>query len=153
MSESLKDRLQSDLKDAMRNKDALTRTLLRTLLSEVRNAEIAKKDTLDNEGIQRVLIKQAQQRRDSAEAYVGGARLDLADKENEELSIIMKYLPVQLTATELAVIVDEVIKITGANGLGDMGKVMGELMPKLEGRADGKVASNMFKEKLNILPK
>ena len=63
MSESLKDRLQSDLKDAMRNKDALTRTLLRTLLSEVRNAEIAKKDTLDNEGIQRVLIKQAQQRR------------------------------------------------------------------------------------------
>ena len=151
MSESLKDRLQSDLKDAMRNKDALTRTLLRTLLSEVRNAEIAKKDTLDNEGIQRVLIKQAQQRRDSAEAYVGGARLDLADKENEELSIIMKYLPVQLTATELAVIVDEVIKITGANGLGDMGKVMGELMPKLEGRADGKVASNMFKEKLNIV--
>ncbi len=151
MSESLKDRLQSDLKDAMRNKDALTRTLLRTLLSEVRNAEIAKKDTLDNEGIQRVLIKQAQQRRDSAEAYVGGARLDLADKENEELSIIMKYLPVQLTATELAVIVDEVIKITGANGLGDMGKVMGELMPKLEGRADGKVASNMVKEKLNIV--
>jgi len=151
MSESLKDRLQSDLKDAMRNKDALTRTLLRTLLSEVRNAEIAKKDTLDNEGIQRVLIKQAQQRRDSAEAYAGGARLDLADKENEELSIIMKYLPVQLTATELAVIVDEVIKITGANGLGDMGKVMGELMPKLEGRADGKVASNMVKEKLNIV--
>jgi len=151
MSESLKDRLQSDLKDAMRNKDALTRTLLRTLLSEVRNAEIAKKDTLDNEGIQRVLIKQAQQRRDSAEAYVGGARSDLADKENEELSIIMKYLPVQLTATELAVIVDEVIKITGANGLGDMGKVMGELMPKLEGRADGKVASNMVKEKLNIV--
>ena len=151
MSESLKDRLQSDLKDAMRNKDALTRTLLRTLLSEVRNAEIAKKDTLDNEGIQRVLIKQAQQRRDSAEAYAGGARLDLADKENEELSIIMKYLPVQLTATALAVIVDEVIKITGANGLGDMGKVMGELMPKLEGRADGKVASNMVKEKLNIV--
>ena len=151
MSESLKDRLQSDLKDAMRNKDALTRTLLRTLLSEVRNTEIAKKDTLDDEGIQRVLIKQAQQRRDSAEAYVGGARLDLADKENEELSIIMKYLPVQLTATELVVIVDEVIKITGANGLGDMGKVMGELMPKLEGRADGKIASNMVKEKLNIV--
>ena len=63
----------------------------------------------------------------------------------------MKYLPVQLTATELAVIVDEVIKITGANGLGDMGKVMGELMPKLEGRADGKIASNMVKEKLNIV--
>ena len=149
MSESLKDRLQSDLKDAMRNKDALTRTLLRTLLSEVRNAEIAKKDTLDNEGIQRVLIKQAQQRRDSAEAYVGGARLDLADKENEELSIIMKYLPVQLTATELAVIVDEVIKITGANGLGDMGKVMGELKKNHSDSLDFSKAGSILKEILN----
>ena len=151
MSEYLRDRLQSDLKEAMRNKDPLTRTLLRTLLSEVRNAEIAKRDSLDDDGIQRVLVKQAQQRRDSAEAYIGGERLDLADKENEELSIIMKYLPVQLTDTELAGIVDEVIKITGANGLSDMGKVMGRLMLKLEGRANGKVASNMVKEKLNSI--
>ena len=151
MSEYLRDRLQSDLKEAMRNKDPLTRTLLRTLLSEVRNAEIAKRDSLDDDGIQRVLVKQAQQRRDSAEAYIGGERLDLADKENEELSIIMKYLPVQLTDTELAGIVDEVIKITGASGLSDMGKVMGRLILKLEGRANGKVASNMVKEKLNSI--
>jgi len=150
MLESLRDRWQTDLKHAMRNKDPITRTLLRTLLSEVRNAEIAKKDSLDDDGIRRVLVKQAQQRRDSAEAYIGGERLDLADKENEELSIIMKYLPAQLTDTELAGIVDDVIKLTGANGLGDMGKVMGSLIPKLEGRADGKVASNMVKERLNI---
>ena len=151
MSEYLRDRLQSDLKEAMRNKDPLTRTLLRTLLSEVRNAEIAKRDSLDDDGIQRVLVKQAQQRRDSAEAYIGGERLDLADKENEELSIIMKYLPVQLTDTELAGIVDEVIKITGASGLSDMGKVMGELKKNYSDKNKAKYCHPLIQEMLTTM--
>ena len=91
----LRETLDSDLKDAMRNKEALKRTVLRTMLSEIRNAEIDSQTTLDDEGIISVLTKQMQQRKDSVEAYFAANRQDLVDKETEEINIISVYLPEQ----------------------------------------------------------
>ena len=88
---TLRTTLDSDLKEAMRNKDVIKRTVLRTVLSEIRNAEIASQDTLDDSGIEIVITKQAQQRKDSIEAYLTAERQDLVDKETLELNILSGY--------------------------------------------------------------
>ena len=117
----LRETLDSDLKDAMRNKEALRRTVLRTMLSEIRNAEINSQTTLDDEGIISVLTKQVQQRKDSVEAYNAANRQDLVDKETEEINIISVYLPDQLPPEEIEGIIKAAILETGASGLSDMG--------------------------------
>ena len=148
---SLRQRLDSDLKDAMRKKDAIRRTVLRTILSEIRNAEIASRNELDDLGIQSVITKQAQQRRDSIEAYAAAGRDDLAQQESSELSIISGYLPEQLTEDEVNVVISEVLDQVNAQGLSDMGKVMGILMPKIRGRADGRLVNSIVSARLKEL--
>ena len=113
----LRDTLDSDLKDAMRNKEALKRTVLRTMLSEIRNAEINSQTTLDDEGIISVLTKQVQQRKDSVEAYAAADRQDLVDKETEEIKIISVYLPEQLPVEEIEEIIKTAISEIGASTL------------------------------------
>ena len=113
----LRDTLDSDLKDAMRNKEALKRTVLRTMLSEIRNAEINSQTTLDDEGIISVLTKQVQQRKDSVEAYAAANRQDLVDKETEEIDIISVYLPEQLPVEEIEEIIKTAISEIGASTL------------------------------------
>ncbi len=147
----LRETLDSDLKDAMRNKEALKRTVLRTMLSEIRNAEIDSQTTLDDEGIISVLTKQMQQRKDSVEAYLAANRQDLVDKETEEINIISVYLPEQLPPEEIEAIITAAILETGASSLSDMGKVMGFLMPQVKGRADGKIVNTIVTEKLRAL--
>ncbi len=147
----LRETLDSDLKDAMRNKEALKRTVLRTMLSEIRNAEINSQTTLDDEGIIAVLTKQVQQRKDSVEAYVAANRNDLVDKETEEIKIISVYLPDQLPTEEIEGIIKAAILETGASSLSDMGKVMGFVMPQVKGRADGKIVNTIVTEKLRAL--
>lgn len=147
----LRDTLDSDLKDAMRNKEALKRTVLRTMLSEIRNAEINSQTTLDNEGIISVLTKQVQQRKDSVEAYAAANRQDLVDKETEEINIISVYLPEQLPVEEIEEIIKTAISEMGASSLSDMGKVMGLVMPQVRGRADGKIVNTIVTEKLRAL--
>ena len=147
----LRETLDSDLKDAMRNKEALKRTVLRTMLSEIRNAEIDSRTTLDDEGIISVLTKQMQQRKDSVEAYLAANRQDLVDKETEEINIISVYLPEQLPPEEIEAIITAAILETGASSLSDMGKVMGFLMPQVKGRADGKIVNTIVTEKLRAL--
>ncbi|HBF01109.1 MAG TPA: aspartyl-tRNA amidotransferase [Dehalococcoidia bacterium] len=147
----LRETLDSDLKDAMRNKDALRRTVLRTMLSEIRNAEINSQTTLDDEGIISVLTKQVQQRKDSAEAYNAANRQDLVDKETEEINIISVYLPDQLPPEEIEGIIKAAILETGASSLSDMGKVMGFVMPQVRGRADGKIVNTIVTEILRAL--
>ncbi len=134
-------RMQDDLKQAMRAKDALRRSVLRYLRSEIHNAEIAQQKELDDEGVLAVLSRQAQQRRDSIEAYEGANRQDLVDREKGELAIILEYLPQQLTRTEIDSLVEQAIAETGASGPSDMGKVMGQLMPQVRGRAEGREVS------------
>ena len=148
---SFKDRLNADLKDAMRNKDAVRRTVIRTLLSEIRNAEIAAQKDLQEDDIQDVMSKQAQQRRDSIEAYDSAGRQDLVDKETAELSIISVYLPERMTEDEVAAIIAEVFGKVNATGLSDIGKVMGVLMPLIKGRADGKSVNAVVTAKLKDL--
>ncbi|PZC42430.1 MAG: hypothetical protein DK303_001014 [Chloroflexi bacterium] len=147
----LRETLDSDLKDAMRNKEALKRTVLRTIFSEIRNAEINSQTTLDDEGIISVLTKQVQQRKDSVEAYVAANRHDLVDKETEEINIISVYLPDQLPTEEIEEIIKAAILETGASSLSDMGKVMSFVMPQVRGRADGKIVSTIVTEKLRAL--
>jgi uncharacterized protein YqeY len=147
----LRETLDSDLKDAMRNKEALKRTVLRTMLSEIRNAEINSQTTLDDEGIIAVLTKQVQQRKDSVEAYAAANRNDLVDKETEEIKIISVYLPDQLPTEEIEEIIKAAILETGASSLSDMGKVMGFVMPQVRGRADGKIVNTIVTEKLRAL--
>ena len=115
----------------MRNKEALKRTVLRTMLSEIRNAEINSQTTLDDEGIISVLTKQVQQRKDSVEAYEAANRQDLVAKESEEINIISVYLPEQLPQEEIEQIIDSAISQSGASSLDDMGKIMGLVMPCL----------------------
>ncbi len=140
---TLRATLDSDLKEAMRNKDVIKRTVLRTVLSEIRNTEIAKQNTLDDSGIEVVITKQAQQRKDSIEAYITAERHDLVDKETQELNILSSYLPEQMSDDEVKEIVKGVIRDVGAKDISDMGKVMGAIMPKVRGRADGKIVNGM----------
>ena len=138
---SIQARIQEDLKQAMRDRDTLRRSVLRYLRSEIHNAEIAQQKDLDDEGVLTVLSRQAQQRRDSIEAYESGNRQDLVEKERGELAIIMEYLPQQLTRAEIDELVEQAIADTGAAGPSDMGKVMGRLMAQVRGRAEGREVS------------
>ena len=147
----LRETLDSDLKEAMRNKEALKRTVLRTMLSEIRNAEINSQTTLDDEGIISVLTKQVQQRKDSVEAYEAANRQDLVAKESEEINIISVYLPEQLPQEEIEQIIDSAISQSGASSLDDMGKIMGLVMPQVRGRADGKIVNSIVTSKLREL--
>lgn len=143
--------LQEDLKQAMRAKDALRRSVLRYLRSEIHNAEIAQQKELDEEGVLAVLSRQAQQRRDSIEAYEAANRQDLIEREKGELAIILEYLPQQLTRAEIDELVEQAIADSGASGPSDMGKVMGRLMPQVRGRAEGREVSAAASEALRRL--
>ena len=138
---SIQARMQEDIKQAMRARDVLRRSVLRYLRSEIHNAEIAQQKELDDEGVLAVLSRQAQQRRDSIEAYEGANRQDLVEREKGELAIILEYLPQQLTRAEIDSLVEQAIAETGASGPADMGKVMGRLMPQVRGRAEGRDVS------------
>ncbi|MCH7746050.1 MAG: GatB/YqeY domain-containing protein [Chloroflexi bacterium] len=144
-------RLQEDLKQAMRDKDTVRRSVLRYLRSEIHNEEIAKQTELDDDGIIVVLTRQAQQRRDSIELYESANRQDLVDKEKGELAIIFEYMPQQMSREEIIDVVRQAIEEAGATGPGDMGKVMGRIMPQVRGKTDGKEVSSIVSEELKRL--
>ena len=148
---TVKETLDIDLKDAMRQKDAIRRTVIRSLRSEIHNQEIEDHKELDDDGAIRVLAKQAQQRRDSIEAFGQAERDDLVQKEKAELAIILGYLPQQLTPDEVTEIVRGSIEQVGAQGPQDMGKVMGTIMPQVRGRAEGREVNRIVTEMLKGL--
>ena len=138
---SLSEQLTDDLKQAMRSRDTLRRDVLRYLRAAVRNLEIERQETADDEAITGLLWRQARQRRDSIEAYAKGGRDDLVSKEEDELAIIMEYLPAELTDEEISEIASKAVDEVGATSPREMGKVMGRIIPQLEGRADLKKVS------------
>ncbi len=145
----LKEELTNDLKDAMRQRDTVKRDTIRLLLSAIGYEEKAKRtDALEDDAVLQVLSKQAQQRRDSIEAYQKGERPDLVAKEEAELAIVTQYLPQPLGADEVEAIVQSAIAEVNASGPQDMGKVMGRIMPQVRGRADGKQVSALVSQKL-----
>lgn len=145
---SLKERMQRELKEAMKAHDELKVSTLRLLSSAIKNKEIDERKPLDDEGLLAILSTAAKQRRESIEQYEKGGRQDLADKEKAELAIIQGYLPQQLSKDEVAAVIKETIAETGAAGAKDMGKVMKALMPKVKGKADGKLVNELVKELL-----
>jgi uncharacterized protein YqeY len=148
---TLQERLDSDLKEAMRAKDTTKLGVLRMLKSALKYAAIAKSgaeaELSDAEAAQ-VMRKQAKQRQDSIESFEKGGRAELAKKEREELSILNTYLPQAMTADELAEIVRETIAEVGATSKAQMGAVMKALQVKIAGRVDGKTLSQEVQKRL-----
>jgi uncharacterized protein YqeY len=149
---TLQQRVDSDLKEAMRAKDATKLNVLRMLKSALKYAAIAKSDAeaelSDAEAVQ-VIRKQAKQRQDSIESFENGGRAELADKEKEELTILNTYLPQGMSPDELAKVVRETIAELGATSKAQMGAVMKALLTKTGGRADGKTLSSEVARQLN----
>ena len=145
----LKERLQSDLKDAMRQGDKQRRDTLRLVLSSLHNAEIDARGDLDDDGVLSVLTKEAKQRRESIEEFRKGGREEKAAEEEAELEVISGYLPEALSREEVLAAAKEVIQESGASSMKDIGKVMPALMQRLQGRADGREASDVVRELLS----
>lgn len=146
---TLKERIDADLKDAMRAKDELKLNVLRAIKSAVKYKEVeGEAKVLDDAGVLTVMLTQVKQRRESIEEFTRGGRADLADKEAKEIVIIQGYLPQQLTAAELTVEVAKGITEAGAKTPKEMGAVMKILTPRLKGKAEGKAISEEVKAQL-----
>jgi uncharacterized protein YqeY len=135
----------------MRAKEEIRLLVLRTLLSSVNYAEIAKQKKLDDAGIIEVVGKEIKQRRESIEAYDKGNRPDLSAKEKAELAILQEYMPAQMSRDEITAIVEKVIAEVGPKGPGDKGKVMQKLMPQVKGKADGNEVNSIVTDLLGKL--
>ena len=144
--------LQEDLKKAQLAKDEIKVSTLRMLLSEIHNVEIAKGGSpaggLSEEDIIQVIQKEVKKRKEAMEAFKSGGRQEQAQKEETELHILESYLPLQLSNEELTEIVDQAITEIGATNIQDLGKVMGNVMSKVVGRADGSTVSGKVKERI-----
>jgi uncharacterized protein len=138
----LREQLNEDIKTAMKAREAERLNALRLMLAAVKQREVDERVAMDDAGVVSVVEKMIKQRKDSIAQYEKAARMDLADKERYEISVIEAYLPKQMSQQELEAAVAEALAATGARTPADMGKVMGVLKPKLAGRADmGKVSA------------
>ena len=147
----LRERLDEDLKKAMRERDVVRRSVIRYIRSEVHNEEIALQKPLDDAGIVGVLSRQVRQRRESISEFRRGKREDLVQREEAELAVIQEYLPSQLTHEEVMALAQGVIREVGAKGPGDKGKVMGRLMPQVRGKAEGSAVNEVVSRLLEAL--
>lgn len=145
----LLDKLQSDLKNAQLSRDEIRVSTLRLLLSEVKNAEIQKGADLNDEDIVSIIQKEVKKRKEAAAGFRSGSREQAAAKEEAEQKVLEGYLPAQLSTEELTSVVEGTINEMGATGMADMGKVIGAVMSKVKGKADGGTVSALVKEKLS----
>jgi uncharacterized protein YqeY len=145
---TLKERLNQDMKEALKAHDSARLSAIRMIISAVRNKEIDARKDMDDEGVLSVLSTSAKQRRESIEQYEKAGRQDLVDKEKAELEVIMSYMPQQMGRKEIEALVRDAVAESGAAGPADMGKVMKVLMPKVKGRADGKLVNEVVKAAL-----
>ncbi|MDJ0750829.1 MAG: GatB/YqeY domain-containing protein [Woeseiaceae bacterium] len=148
---SLKDQITQDMKSAMKAGEKERLKVVRLMLAAIKQVEVDKRVELDDAGILGVLDKMVKQRRDSVEQFEKGGREDLATIERDEITVLEDYLPEQLSADELAALVDEVIAATGAASMKDMGKVMGQIKARAAGRADMGAVSAAVKTRLSAL--
>lgn len=146
---ALKQRITDDMKAAMKGGDKPRRGVIRLILAAIKQIEVDERIELDDERVLSVLDKMVKQRRDSITQYESAGRTELADQEKFEIGIIQEYLPQQLSENEVATLIDEAMQTTGATSMKDMGKLMGILKPKLQGRADMGAVSAWIKQKLS----
>ncbi|HET6439801.1 MAG TPA: GatB/YqeY domain-containing protein [Anaeromyxobacter sp.] len=146
---SLKERLDADLKTAMKERDGAKLSTVRLLKSAIKYREIELAKALEDTEVLVVVSSEIKRRRDSIEQYRAGNRPDLAEKEEAEVRVLQGYLPAQLAPDELRAKVDEVVRRVGATGPKDMGAVMKALLPEVQGRAEGKTVSELVKARLS----
>ena len=142
---SLMEKLTADMKEAMKQGEKERLSVIRLVRGAVRQAEIDGKKTLSDDEIIGVITKEVKMRRDSIEEFERGGRSDLVEKTQAEIAILMPYLPAQLSPDEVQQLVETAVAEVGATTAKDMGKVMGALMPKLKGRADGKLVNQIVR--------
>ena len=145
---SLKERILQDVKDAMRAKDKPRLATIRLITAEIKQREVDERIELDDTQVLVVLDKMCKQRRESISQFQQAGRDDLAAQEKAELALIQQYLPEQLGEAEINDLIDAAMEQTGASSMKDMGKVMGLLKPKLQGRADMGAVSALIKARL-----
>jgi uncharacterized protein YqeY len=145
----LKQRIESDMKSAMRAKDKQRVGIIRLAMSEYKRVEIDEKVELDDQRIISILDRMTKQRRESVAQYSKAERQDLVDQENYEIGVLQEYLPEQLDDQAIDQLIEESITETGASSMKDMGKLMATLKPKVQGRADMGAISQMVKARLS----
>lgn len=149
MKANLKEKLEADLWQAMKDRDNVKRSVLRLLLAAIQNAEIAKRGSLDNPDVLGIVAREVKQRNESIEAFKQGDRQDLVAQEEAEMAVLKEYLPRQLSREEVIIEARQVIEEVGAQGPRDKGKVMSRLMAQLKGKADGREINEIVTELLN----
>ena len=145
---SLKNTLTEAMKDAMRAKEKFRLGVIRMVLAEIKRVEVDERIDVDDTRCLAIIDKMSKQRRDAANQFVDGGRQDLADTELAEVEILKEFLPAQLSHDEIMSLIDKAISDTGASGPQGMGQVMGQLKPKVQGRADMQVISKLVKDRL-----
>ena len=144
----MKDELLQDLKEAMKNKDTLRKDTITMLRAAILQVEKDSQKTLTDDEICAIVAKEVKKRKESVKEYEYAGRQDIADSLKQEVEILSKYLPEQLSQEEIVKLVEDAVKESGAASPRDMGKVMSILRPKTAGKADGKLVSDIVKEKL-----
>jgi uncharacterized protein len=145
---SLKDLLNQDMIAALKQRDTVALGAIRLVRSRIKELEIEKRRELAEEEISDAVVAAIRRRHEAIEQFRRGNRMDLVAKEEREIQVLQKYAPTPLGADEIAALVDEAIRETGASQPGDLGKVMGKLMPKVRGKADGTEINRLVRERL-----
>jgi uncharacterized protein len=143
-----KDRLQREMREALKAGERVRLGALRMLSASVKNREVELRHELSDEEFVEVASGEVKRRKEAAEAFEGGGRQELADKEREEQAVLEAYLPAQLSDDEVRGLIDEAVDATGASGPGDLGKVMGHVMGKARGRVDGGTVNRLVRARL-----
>ena len=146
---SLEERLVDEMKQAMKSGDKARLSSIRMIRTAVKNKEIDLRNKLDDDEILRVIQGMVRKSEESVEQFKAGGRMDLVEKETKEIEILRSYLPQALSKEDVIRIIDESIQETQASSLKDLGKVMKSVMPKLTGKADGKLINQLVKERLS----
>jgi hypothetical protein len=143
---TLKNSLIKDLKQAMRQGHERRKSTIRLVRAAIANAEIERGEELGDDDVLAIIAKQARQRRESVAEFAKAGRQDLVDQEEEELEILLSYLPTQMSRDEIEVAAQQVIAEVGATSMGQMGEVMRRLMSQLKGKADGSLVNQVVRE-------
>ncbi len=147
---NIKEEVNKDFKEAFKSGDAVAKSVLSMLRSEIKNREIDNKgEELSDDQILDLIMSEIKKRKDSQKQYMDAGREELAESEKAEIDILMKYMPKQLSSDELSEIIDNAISEIGASGISDLGKVMSAIKEKVKGRADGAEVADMVKSKLS----
>lgn len=146
---SLEERLLQEMKEAMKSSDKLRLSTIRMIRSTLKNEEIEIRKPLDDGEIQKVIQGMVRKGEESLEQFKVGGRMDLVEKEGKEIEILKSYLPQAMTREEILKVIDEAIQETQSTSAKDMGKVMKSVIPKLQGKADGKLVNQLVKERLS----